>query len=157
MRPNAVYSDRIVYIPTKQLRRLVAEEGPLPAKELQQLQTQRPKYRSECISGQRPCIWTACRFHLYLKVPAAGSLRFPRGDRQLEEMSETCALDVADRGPQELRDIAHLLGLTRQRVEQITLAARAKVAAALEPWLDGTALVRFFANGPGPKSTKEMT
>ncbi len=46
-------------------------------------------------------------------------------------MGETCALDVADRGPQELRDIAHLLGLTKQRVEQIALAARAKVAAGL--------------------------
>lgn len=42
-------------------------------------------------------------------------------------MAETCALDVADRGPHTLDEIAGHLGLTRERVRQIEESAMRKL------------------------------
>ncbi len=73
-----------------------------------------PRTRCECIGGPRPCPWGegssfVCRFHLG------------------EGRPESCALDVADRGDLEQHQVAVLLGVSRNRVWQVELAALAKL------------------------------
>ena len=131
MRRNSAYAERIVWLVPRQLRKLIAAEGPLSTKQLQRLQQERPRTRADCINGVRPCPFTGCRYNLYLEVTEAGSLRLPRANVPPEEMSESCALDVADRGPHRRQRIAHLLGLTNMRVAQVESKALAKVRAAM--------------------------
>ena len=69
----------------------------------------------------RPCPW-ACRHNLTIDVsPASGAITLR------EPASESCALDVADRGGITLDEIGELLGVSRQRIEQIERAAMRKV------------------------------
>ena len=77
----------------------------------------KPRTRGDCLDAPRPCRWRACRYHL-----AAGP--------------DSCALDVADRGPQELLVIGAALGVTRERARQIQVEAldRPRVLAALRAW-----------------------
>lgn len=74
----------------------------------------RPVTRGDCEAGERPCPWSSCRYHL--------------GDAA----ADSCALDVADRGERTHEQIASLLGVTRQRVQQLEVQALAKVARRLE-------------------------
>ena len=78
----------------------------------------RPRTRGDCAGGPRPCPWASCRFNLLLEVtPETG--RIVLQERELEDLPETCALDVADRGGLNQPDTAALLGVTRQRVDQL--------------------------------------
>lgn len=93
----------------------------------------RPRRRSECVDGPRPCPWVSCRHHLALEANPGGSLTIalalpsegdhdaPRYDDGVDwdAMPETCALDVADRGEHTLEEIGDILGVTRERVRQI--------------------------------------
>lgn len=54
----------------------------------------RPRHRSQCIDGPRPCPWVSCRYHLGLEVTPDGKL-VVRVGAELEDMIETCALDAA--------------------------------------------------------------
>lgn len=59
---------------------------------------QRPRTRGECRGGERPCPWAGCRYHLAVDVNEDnGSIKFNHPNTPIEEMTETCALDVADR------------------------------------------------------------
>jgi hypothetical protein len=59
---------------------------------------QRPRTRGECRGGERPCPWAGCRYHLAIDVNEDnGSIKFNHPNTPIEEMTETCALDVADR------------------------------------------------------------
>lgn len=78
---------------------------------------QRPRTRAECENGLRPCPWVSCRYHLYLDVDRSGVLRRQPGDPL--DLRETCALDVADRGPLSDADVGRLLGITRSGVAVI--------------------------------------
>ena len=80
----------------------------------------RPKTRGNCCNGPRPCPWVSCKFNLYLDVTEAGSIKLNFPGKELEELSETCALDVADRGGATLEATGAVLGLTRERIRQIT-------------------------------------
>lgn len=79
----------------------------------------RPRTRGDCVDGPRPCPYLGCKYHLALDVSPAGSLfdNFP--NRDLDELEETCALDVADRGGVTLERIGELLNVTRERIRQI--------------------------------------
>lgn len=79
----------------------------------------RPRTRAECVSGPRPCPFVSCRHHLYLDVTPAGSLKFNHPAKEVDELEETCALDVADRGGTSLQEIADLLNITRQGAQLI--------------------------------------
>jgi hypothetical protein len=83
------------------------------------------------ICHARPCAFLACRFHLGLDVTPAGTIRLLYDD--IEDMPETCALDVADRGPQSLETIGVLLGVSRERVRQLEEIIRRRLVGSHRP------------------------
>lgn len=68
---------------------------------------EQPRTRGECAGGPRPCPWSACRYHL-------------------ESATDTCALDVADRGGVTLQQVGELIGVSQPRVYQIADSALRK-------------------------------
>lgn len=82
----------------------------------------RPKDRSECRPpyGLRPCPWVGCRYHLYLDVTARSkSIKIYYPDKEPWELEHTCALDLADKGPMTLNEIADTMNISRERIRQL--------------------------------------
>lgn len=92
----------------------------------------------------RPCLVTECRYHL-LDGRGAGR-RMSEGGRSIdpdarpgrkpkapldsvtiETMPQTCAIDVAEDGPKNRREIGMLMGLNRETVRQIERRAMHKL------------------------------
>lgn len=96
----------------------------------------RPTHRADCLHGAfaaRPCPYVACKFHLFLEVNArTGSIKMNFDDREPWELSETCALDVADRGGVTLEEVGGWLNLTRERVRQLEVHALALLRGVSE-------------------------
>ena len=64
-----------------------------------EVEERRPRSRADCANGPRPCMFISCKHHLYLDVnPSTGSIKLNFPDREVWELADTCALDVADRG-----------------------------------------------------------
>lgn len=91
---------------------------------------QRPVTRADCADVPRPCPWVGCHWHLYLDVSARGAIKFNFPHLQPEDMAESCALDVADRGPHRLEDVGQIINVTRERVRQIQVRATSKLDRA---------------------------
>ena len=92
----------------------------------------RPRSRGDCRSAPRPCPWVSCKYHLYLDiVPQSGSIKLNFPDLEVWDMTETCALDVADRGGITLEDVGMLLNLTRERIRQVEHSGLDKLRSAL--------------------------
>ena len=88
----------------------------------------RPQTRAECVDGPRPCPYVSCKYHLYLDVhPRTGAIKLNFPDIEVEEMKESCALDVADRGGVQLQELGALTNLTRERVRQLEVKACRKI------------------------------
>ena len=88
----------------------------------------RPQNRSDCVGGERPCPFVSCKWHLYLEVKSAiGSIKLPFPKLEVDELVETCALDVADRGGATLEQVAKLMNLTRERIRQLEVRALEKL------------------------------
>ncbi len=105
----------------------------------------RPKTRCDCINGERPCPYVACKHHLYLDVsPRTGAIKLNFPDLEVWDMSETCALDVADRGGTTLEDVGAIMNLTRERIRQDEVRALSK----LEALEDMEALRDYVDEGP---------
>jgi hypothetical protein len=97
--------------------------------------TRLPVIRGDCIDGPRPCPYSTCRYHL---PPTRVQLNGQEPKFQ-PSGADSCALDVADRGPQQLRVIGELMGIVRERVRQIEARALRKllsVAAKMGLGLD---------------------
>jgi len=110
-------------------RRLTKEEVRL-SQTLTMPEVERPRTRSECASGQRPCPWVSCKHHLYLDVnPETGSIKLNFPDAELENMRDTCSLDVADRGGITLEEVGEILNLTRERIRQVEVRGLIKLKA----------------------------
>ena len=81
----------------------------------------RPKKRSDCVDGPRPCPWAGCRYHLAIDVSdRTGSviLNFP--SQEIWDMERTCVLDVVEElGPQTLEEVGVIMNLTRERIRQL--------------------------------------
>jgi hypothetical protein len=69
-------------------------------------------------------------------------LNFP--DLEVWEMSETCALDVADRGGTTLEEVGAIMNLTRERIRQVEVKGLAKLHALR----DMMALRDYVDEGP---------
>lgn len=119
----------------------------------------RPKRRSECKKGPRPCPWVGCPYHLYLDInPVTGSIKFNFKEKIIVineetggiyyenrildvcELKETCALDVSHKGAHTLQEVGEYMNVTRERVRQIEEVAMRKIRAAttseMEEYLD---------------------
>lgn len=105
----------------------------------------RPKSRAECAEGMRPCPFVSCKHHLYLDVSErTGAIKLNFPDIEVEEMVETCALDVADRGGTTLEEVGAIMNLTRERIRQVEVKALAKLDS-----LDDMASLRDYVDeGP---------
>ena len=89
---------------------------------------ERPKKRSECVNGPRPCAFVSCKYHLYLDVKTdTNSIKLNFPHLKVWEMEHTCALDVAERGGMTLEEVGHILNLTRERVRQVEVAGLEKL------------------------------
>ena len=90
----------------------------------------KPKSRADCVDMERPCPYVSCKYHLYIDVhPVRGSIKVNFPDLEVWEMTETCALDVADRGGITLEEVGEIMNLTRERVRQVETAGLAKLEA----------------------------
>lgn len=88
----------------------------------------RPISRTQCRSGPRPCLYVSCKHHLYLDVnPESGSIKLNFPDKEVWELEETCALDVAERGGITLEEVGGILNLTRERIRQLEVTALEKM------------------------------
>lgn len=105
----------------------------------------RPRERSECAEGARPCPFVSCKHHLFLDVSArTGAIKLNFPDLEVWDMNESCALDVADRGGTTLEDVGAIMNLTRERIRQVEVKALAKLQALR----DMEALRDYVDEGP---------
>jgi hypothetical protein len=80
----------------------------------------KPKTRAECKDMERPCPFIGCKYHLYLDINKNnGSIKFNFPDLEFDELDQTCALDIIEKGETTLEDIGKHMNLTRERVRQI--------------------------------------
>lgn len=104
----------------------------------------RPLYRADCPEG--PCPYVSCKHHLYIEVnPITGSVQFPFGTLDIDEIPETCSLRAAEQGPLTLDEVGKLTSRTKERIRQIEIQAAIKVRlegspsmvdARMADWLD---------------------
>lgn len=114
---------------------------------------QRPRTRAECLDGPRPCPFVSCKHHLYLDVSArTGAIKLNFPDLEVEDMTESCALDVADRGGTTLEEVGAIMNLTRERIRQVEVKALAK----LDALRDMMALRDYVDEGPVGKRRLPM-
>jgi hypothetical protein len=105
----------------------------------------RPQVRNDCAEAMRPCPFVSCHHHLYLDVSArTGAIKLNFPDLEVWEMTESCALDVADRGGTTLEEVGAIMNLTRERIRQVEVKGLAKLAALR----DMTALRDYIDEGP---------
>lgn len=87
-----------------------------------------PVSREDCHKMPRPCLYVSCRHHLYLDVNTqTGSVKFNFPDKEVWELEETCALDVAERGGITLEEVGKIMNLTRERIRQIEIIGLKKI------------------------------
>jgi len=128
---------------------IMADAQPYPAG------VERPKTRGDCASMPRPCPFVSCAHHLALDVdPVTGSMKVNFPDLDLDEMDETCSLDVADRGGATLDEIGVLLRVVRERIRQIELNAIRSIEESRESRGLGLPPERetYAPSGKGPHS-----
>ncbi len=108
---------------TRQSRKLKAQ-----GVEYEIIEYKRPQTRAECAHSTRPCLYVSCRHHLYLDVnPITGSIKFNFPDKEVWELEETCALDVAERGGITLEEVGEIMNLTRERIRQVEVKGLEKL------------------------------
>lgn len=79
----------------------------------------RPQSRADCVGRPRPCPWVSCRYNLYLDVREDGVLKLNFPDKEPDEMTASCALDLAEDGPRTLDGIAAIMGMSKERARQL--------------------------------------
>ena len=106
---------------------------------------ERPRTREQCTDAPRPCPFVSCQHHLYLDVSArTGAIKLNFPDLEVWDMTETCALDVADRGGTTLEEVGAIMNLTRERIRQVEVKGLAKLSALR----DMNALRDYVDEGP---------
>jgi hypothetical protein len=98
-----------------------------------EVEANRPRTRADCANAARPCMFVSCKHHLYLDVnPGTGSIKLNFPDKEIGELDETCALDVADRGGITLEEVGSIMNLTRERIRQVETRGLLKLRAIAE-------------------------
>ncbi len=111
----------------------------------------KPRRRSECAEGPRPCPYVSCQHHLFVDVSArTGAIKLNFPDLEVWQMGESCALDVADRGGTTLEDVGAIMNLTRERIRQVEVRALAKLQA-----VRGMDVLREFVD-EGPEGRRRL-
>jgi hypothetical protein len=133
-------------------RRRMLAQGTIP----DILEYDRPTHRNDCREAKRPCLYVSCRYHLYLDVnPMTGSIKLNFPDKEVWELEQTCALDVAERGGITLEEVGEIMNLTRERIRQVEVSGLEKLKqgdAALHTFIDGHELeIGPREIGPPPK------
>jgi len=121
-------------------RPVVLYGAPLEAPVAYPAGARRPQTRGECEGGARPCPYVGCRANTYLETAHyRRALRINYGDRAPEDVppTDSCVLDLVDAHPNgmTLKEVALVLGCTRERVRQIEVTAMKKLARRLSPAL----------------------
>jgi len=100
---------------------------------IREIEASRPRSRADCAHAVRPCMFISCKHHLYLDVnPSTGSIKLNFPDKEVWELEETCALDVADRGGITLEEVGAIMNLTRERIRQVETRGLLKLRAIAE-------------------------
>lgn len=88
----------------------------------------RPRTRGECKDMARPCPFVSCVHHLYLDVnEETGSIKLNFPDLEVWEITETCSLDIADKGGITLEEVGKIMNLTRERIRQVEVRGLLKL------------------------------
>lgn len=118
---------------TISIRRLSKTELNLGRMMYPEEQYWRPETRGECADMERPCPYVSCKYHLYIDVhPVRGSIKINFPDIEVWEMTDTCALDIADRGGITLEEVGEIMNLTRERVRQVETQGLARLQGLSE-------------------------
>ncbi|HTT70601.1 MAG TPA: sigma factor-like helix-turn-helix DNA-binding protein [Anaeromyxobacteraceae bacterium] len=100
---------------------------------VEEIEKARPRSRADCARAGRPCMFVSCKHHLYLDVnPSTGSIKLNFPDKEIWELEETCALDVADRGGITLEEVGGIMNLTRERIRQVETRGLQKLRTIAE-------------------------
>lgn len=97
-----------------------------------------PRRLEDCPGDDEQCPFVACRYHLWTDIESR-NVRYGKKGGQREYRRDlvptdawgswaTCALRAARQGPRTLDEVGDLLGVTRERVRQIQVAAIAHLA-----------------------------
>lgn len=127
-------------------RKLIAREYRRMKKRgelLEIIEHAKPRTREDCHKMSRPCLYVSCRYHLYLDVnEETGSVKLNFPDKEIWELQETCALDVAENGGVTLEEAGIIMNLTRERIRQIEISGMRKlgISTAGEDKLEGLML-----------------
>lgn len=109
-------------------------------KALEALDDWRPKTRGDCAEVPRPCPYFGCRYNTAIDLTPQGSIRWRLPNPYTDEPDalevENCALDVADRGPQNLEQIGVVMGVSRERIRQEVDAILIKVGPLMATHVD---------------------
>lgn len=103
-----------------------------------------PRTRAECVDGPRPCPYVSCRYHLFLEVTSTGSIAHNVPGKELHDLQDTCALDVAERDGVTLGVVAEKYSISCERVRQIEERALRRLAEALRAEVDDD-LLKVYA------------
>lgn len=94
----------------------------------------RPKTRADCADVPRPCLYTACKFNAFLSVNENGTIHVTKDCEPWDVPPEdSCVLDVAERPDVTLEQIGRVMGITRERVRQIEVAALLTLFMKIDP------------------------
>ncbi len=111
-------------------QRALGEVDPEIQAIIAEVEANRPRSRADCANAARPCMFVSCKHHLYLDVnPATGSIKLNFPDKEVWELDDTCALDVADRGGITLEEVGSIMNLTRERIRQVETRGLLKLRA----------------------------
>jgi len=112
------------------LNALRAETAALVTPEVAAAMADRPRTRGDCVDGPRPCPWASCRHSLLVDInPVTGSVKL-----MPESLTDSCSLDIADRGGVTLEEVGQLTNVTRERIRQIEVRALRLLKARMPRW-----------------------
>lgn len=92
----------------------------------------------EAVAHSRPCIYAACKYNLYLDVKDNHSLVYNFPEKEIEELIDSCVLDIANEVNLTTEDIASMMNISDARLDQIEKVAYDKLKTELGKGCDNT-------------------